>query len=202
MPEKFKNKYRIPSARLPYWDYGWNGAYFMTICTQHRICYFGAVENGEMILSEIGRMAHIYWQKIPEHFPFVILDEFVIMPNHVHGIIIINKSDENDNGGNGDNVVETRHALSLQQNTENHTATPAQNRFRNPGKNNISSIIGSYKSVVSKHAHKINKMFAWQSRFYDHIIRNEKEFYRIQQYILYNPAKWADDQNNQDGVWI
>jgi putative transposase len=89
MPEKFKNKYRIPSARLQNWDYGWNASYFLTICTQNRQCFFGDITNAEMELSEIGEIAHKYWNEIPAHFPFVKLDAFVVMPNHVHGIIII-----------------------------------------------------------------------------------------------------------------
>lgn len=175
MSEKFKGKYRIPSARLPYWDYGRNAGYFITICTQNRIRYFGAIENGELVLPEIGRLARTYWQEIPNHFPFVLLDESVVMPNHVHGIIIIDKPDENDK--------ETRHCLV------STPILPAQKRFRNPGKNNISSIIGSYKSVVSKHAHKIHTEFAWQARFYDHVIRNKNEFLRIQQYIPLQSGK-------------
>jgi len=190
MAERFKNKYRIPSIRLPHWDYGWNGAYFITICTKNRACYFGALENGEMILSGIGRIALNFWKEIPNHFSFVVLDEFVIMPNHIHGIIII---DKRDNGKTNEStvLVETRHCLVS-------TTTPVQNRFRNPGSNNISSIVGSYKSVVSKNAHRINKIFAWQPRFYDRIIRGEREFRRIRQYIRSNPQKWEYDSNNRD----
>jgi len=195
MPEKFKNKYRISSTRLPYWDYGWNGAYFITICTKNRVCFFGEIKNGKMIFSEIGRLAHKFWNEIQNHFPFVVLDEFVIMPNHVHGIIIIDKPTD-EHKTNNVAVVETRHRLVSTTRT-----TPAQNRFRNPGKNNISSIIGSYKSVVSKHAHQIDEIFNWQPRFYDRIIRNAKEFYKIRKYIRYNSAKWENDKNNQDGLW-
>lgn len=98
--EKFNNKYRIPSARLQTWDYGNNGSYFITICTKNREHYFGKITEGEMIVSEIGFFAKKYWHEIPEHFPFVNLDEFVVMPNHVHGIIIIDKPD-NDGGDGG-----------------------------------------------------------------------------------------------------
>ncbi|MDR3220300.1 MAG: restriction endonuclease subunit S, partial [Dysgonamonadaceae bacterium] len=92
--EKFQNKYRIPSARAQWWDYGQNGAYFVTICTAHRECYFGDVVNGEMLLSEIGKIANNHWLEISTHFPFVTLTEYVIMPNHVHGIIVIDKNDD------------------------------------------------------------------------------------------------------------
>ncbi|MCO6464736.1 MAG: hypothetical protein J5I52_11375, partial [Saprospiraceae bacterium] len=86
--DKFKNKYRIASTRLQHWDYGWNAAYFVTICTKNRICWFGNVADGGMVLSEIGEIAQKCWIEIVEHFPFVKLDAFIVMPNHVHGIII------------------------------------------------------------------------------------------------------------------
>lgn len=91
MPGKFQNIYRIPSARLRNWDYGSNAIYFVTICTQNREHYFGEITDGQMNLSDTGKMANRFWFEIPEHFPFVQLGEFVVMPNHVHGIIIIDK---------------------------------------------------------------------------------------------------------------
>lgn len=90
--EKFKGKYRIPSARWTSWDYSQNAAYFITICAAHREHYFGEVVNGAMTVTPLGQAAFDCWQEIPAHFPFVILDEFVVMPNHVHGIIVIDKS--------------------------------------------------------------------------------------------------------------
>ena len=135
MTEKFQNKYRISSARLQNWDYGSDAAYFVTICTQNREHYFGEIFNGVMQLSEIGEMANKFWLEIPNHFPFVELDEFVVMPNHVHGIIIINKPVS----------VETRHALSLStQSPSQKHETIGQKRFQNQGKGTLSSIIGSY----------------------------------------------------------
>ena len=98
MADRYKNKYRIPSARWSEWDYGSNAAYFVTICTAHRERFFGEIVQGEMQLSEIGLIAQEYWLRIPSHFPFVVLDAFVIMPNHVHGIIVINKHDGGDGG--------------------------------------------------------------------------------------------------------
>jgi REP element-mobilizing transposase RayT len=95
---KFKNKYRSETTRLQKWNYGWNAAYFVTICTKNRIHFFGNIINGENNLSEIGEMANKYWLEIPNHFPFVKLGAFVIMPNHVHGIVIIDKKN-NDGCG-------------------------------------------------------------------------------------------------------
>jgi putative transposase len=89
--EKYRNKYRIQSTRLQNWDYSSNAAYFVTICTYGRICFFGKIFDGEMELSGIGKLINQFWNEIPIHFPFVILDAFVVMPNHIHGIIVINK---------------------------------------------------------------------------------------------------------------
>ena len=91
MSEKFKNKYRIASARLQNWDYRWSGAYFITICTAEREHYFGEIENGKMNLSNLGVIADIFWHEIPIRKPFVKLGEYVIMPNHIHGILIIDE---------------------------------------------------------------------------------------------------------------
>ena len=90
MGNKFKDVYRIESARRPNWDYSWDGVYFVTICTGGRGMYFGDIINGQMIFSDIGQKAYGFWNDIPEHFRFVRLDEFQIMPNHVHGLIEIN----------------------------------------------------------------------------------------------------------------
>jgi REP element-mobilizing transposase RayT len=87
--EKYRGKYRIPSSRLKNYDYGKNGAYFVTIVTKNRQNFFGEIQNGKMVLSEMGKMAKKYWYEIPRHFPFVRLDAFVVMPNHIHGILWI-----------------------------------------------------------------------------------------------------------------
>lgn len=200
----YRSRYRIASTRLQTWDYGWNVAYFVTICTKNRENYFGEIIDGEMVLSEIGETATKYWMEIPYHFPFVKLGAYITMPNHIHGIVVIdkpdnyNRSDNNDNADNhnaaNDNdvaAVETTHALSLQSQYQ----SMGQKRFQNQGKNTLSSIIGSYKSVVTKNARIIDPAFAWQSRFYDHIIRDDELFYRISEYIKNNPANWDKDNH-------
>lgn len=92
MTEKFRNKYRIPSARLQSWDYSWNAAYFITICTHNRQNFFGRIADEKMQLSEIGKITHHFWNEIPNHFPYIQLGEFIAMPNHIHGIIIIDNN--------------------------------------------------------------------------------------------------------------
>ncbi len=198
--DKFKNKYRIASARLQNWDYGWAGAYFITTCTKNREPCFGVIDRGRMDLSNLGVIADVLWYEIKNHAKNIELGEFVVMPNHVHGILILHRDDNNDNINNDITtvaVVETghalslRHALSLQQ-----SKTIGQKRFQNIGENTISSIVGSYKSAVTKHSHRLGFDFAWQSRFYDHIIRDEKSYNKIANYIVNNPAKWANDKFN------
>ncbi len=207
MDDKFQNKYRISSTRLQNWDYGWNASYFVTICTKTREHYFGKIVDGEMCLSEIGGIAQQCWREIPDHFPFVILDAFVIMPNHVHGIIIINKTDDGGDGGNGDggngdggngdggngvgaqNFVETQNFASLRNNLQ-------QTRYKNqfgPQRKNLASIIRGYKTGVKKYATMNNINFAWQPRYNDHIIRDNPSFDRIRNYINTNIKNWKND---------
>jgi len=95
--EKFREKYRVPSSRLKNYNYGQNGAYFVTITTAGRENFFGEIQNGKMILSEMGKMAEKYWYEIPRHFPFVRLDAFVVMPNHIHGILWIIRDKQSGN---------------------------------------------------------------------------------------------------------
>jgi len=213
--EKFKNKYRTESTRLQYWDYSSPGYYFITICTKNRINYFGEIENGRMNRNKIGDFAQKFWLEIPNHFFNVTLNEFIIMPNHIHGIVVIN---------NNKTLVETRHCLvstnvnnnnnnNNNNNTTNHNITNTairiytaatngtdigKNRFQNQGKKTISSIIGSYKSICTKTINKNQNHFhfAWQPRFYEHIIRNEESLDRIKHYIVNNPENWYSDRNN------
>jgi len=217
--DKYQNKYRIPSIRMQKWDYTWNAAYFITISTDKQKHYFGKIKNGKMELSPVGIIADILWHEIPFHSKNVELGAFIVMPNHIHGIIIINNptqtADNNaqtghahnntqtgnaDNAqtGNDNNYVQTGHALSLQGNTQsNSNPKPApigKNRYQNIGKNSLSSIIGGYKSAVTKHANRLGLKFKWQTRFYEHIIRDEKSFENITRYIINNPKKWERDK--------
>lgn len=195
MSDKYKGKFRNESTRLQNWDYGWNARYFITICTKDRFHFLGKIENGKMKLSHQGVMVDLLWHEIKNHAKNIELGEFVVMPNHVHGILIIH--------GN-DNSVGTGHSLPLpspsQPNDPSQPSEPppnqtiGQKRFQNQGKNTISSIVGSYKSAVTKHCNRLRFDFAWQSRFHDHIIRNDESFHRISQYIKNNPGNWKDDK--------
>lgn len=178
--EKYKNKYRIASARAQWWDYSWAAAYFITICTKDRAHYFGEIVNGEMQLSPCGILADVFWHEIRNHTKSVDLGAFVVMPNHIHGILVLN--------GAGD-LAETGHAPSVLPESE----SPSRSS-RNIAKNSVSSIIGSYKSAVTKHANRMGLENGWQTRFHDHIIRNDGEYQRINDYIDNNPANWKEDK--------
>lgn len=128
-----------------------------------------------MHLSELGQHAVNCWLEIPAHFPFVILDRFIIMPNHVHGIIIINKP------------VETQNLASLQ------SPSVPQNQFA-PQSQNLASIVRGFKIGVTKQVKQTQINFAWQPRFYDHIIRNQESYLKIAEYTETNPQRWQEDR--------
>ncbi|SOD19653.1 transposase [Pedobacter xixiisoli] len=210
MPEKFQNKYRIPSARATWWDYGSNAPYFVTICTSRSIHYFGKVIDGTMRLSAIGLIAQQCWNEIPLHFPFVILDEFVVMPNHIHGIIIINKPNiymqsagnvktQNFASPNSSNGTQD-FASSASNETQDFASLPAENHTKNkfgPQSKNLASIIRGFKIGVTKSARLSNPDFAWQPRYHDRIIRDEKAYENIANYIRNNPKNWKKDKFHQ-----
>lgn len=187
MSDKFRDIYRIPTTRLQNWDYGADALYFVTICTAHRQCFFGEVENGEMRLSNLGKIAQQFWNEIPNHFPFVLLGEYVVMPNHIHGILTFEKPYSR----NEMSVIET--PLS-----NNETVSPKCRRTFNASQkwktDTLGVVVNQYKRMVTIHARQIVPDFGWQSRFYDHIIRNDSSFLRITSYIEQNPSKWADDK--------
>lgn len=181
---KFRGKYRVESSRLQGWDYTDAGYYFVTICTSHHEPFFGQIRDGEMQLSSVGNIAYRCWVGIPDHFSHVQLDEFVIMPNHLHGIIIVvpEKATNND-------LVETLHATSLPRSCDVKMSSIS------PRRGSLSVIVRSYKSSVSRWAHRNGHPdFSWQPRFYDHIIRNEASLGRIRRYIHDNLAKWQEDE--------
>lgn len=190
----FRDKYRIPSARATFWDYGNNAAYFVTICTRDREYYFGHVADGEMILSKIGETALTCWLDIPNHFPFVKLDAFIVMPNHIHGIIIIDKPDNNNVDGCH---VETQNFASLRSTTTSIKNLPSTKNKFGPQSQNLASIIRGFKIGVTRYARLVDSGFAWQSRFHDHIIRNEQSWQIIREYVINNPINWNDDEFNR-----
>lgn len=162
------------SIRLPGYDYRQAGAYFVTVCTYNRMMLFGDVVNDEMRLNEAGRIVQATWDKLPEHYHHLELDEWVVMPNHVHGIITL--VDTHDVGAG------LRSA-----------PTPAGNK-RHP----LSKIIRAFKSFSARRINEHRStpgVPVWQRNYYEHVIRNESDLHDIRHYIVHNPAKWADDPN-------
>ncbi len=180
MTDKYQNKYRIPSARWAAWDYSANGAYFVTICVDQRAHAFGRVVDGVMQFTPLGQCADDCWNEIPQHFPFVELGAHQVMPNHMHGVIVINKNDGE--------MVETQNLASL--------PSEPRNRF-GPQSKNLASIIRGYKIGVTKFARANNIPFVWQARYHDHVIRNDGEWERITKYIIANPMNWKNDEFNK-----
>ncbi len=161
------------SIRLKGYDYSQEGAYFVTIVTWRRDFLFGEIVNGEMILNEHGQIADECWREIPNHFPHVELGAYVIMPNHMHGIILINDD------------VGARHASPLQK-------TP-----NGVSKGSLGAIIGSYKSAVTRLiGRELNETGIWQRNYYEHIIRNDNDLQNKTDYIEANPLLWEQDHEN------
>jgi len=172
----FKDKFRVESSRLKGWDYSAIGYYFVTICTRGRECFLGDVIDGDVRLSPAGEIVAEEWQKTELLRCNVNLDEWVIMPNHLHGIIVIN-SETPHRGvstiGCGRDVPVARLL-----------------------KGSLGAIVGQFKSVCTKRIWAIGHDFAWQPRFHDEIIRDEKSLDVIREYIRNNPLKWDLDENN------
>ncbi|OQA84673.1 MAG: hypothetical protein BWY27_01464 [Bacteroidetes bacterium ADurb.Bin234] len=193
MSELYKNKYRTTSARAAWHSYN-GGVYFITICTKNREHYFGEIENGDngepqMRLSEIGKTATDNLHNVSVHYPYAEIPLFVIMPNHIHAIVII----DGDKFNNMNFPVETMRASSLQQRLKSDVLNEKMqiiSRKRGP----LTIVVGGVKSAVTKSAHENNIEFAWQSRFYDRIVRDQNELNRIAEYIENNVAKWQTDE--------
>jgi putative transposase len=173
-PERSKKQhgYRA-SLRLQGYDYTSDGAYFITLCTTGKACHFGEVFNNQMHLSEIGHIVAESWAWLGEHYSYVTIDEYVLMPNHLHAIIVLHSPRR---GGS-------------------RTAPTGKSIKRKP----LGRLIGSFKTVstkrVNQHLGTPGKIL-WQRNFYEHIIRNTDELDRIRNYILNNPMRWEIDREN------
>jgi len=164
------------------YDYSLPGGYFITICTKNKECFFGDIKNKKTEYSKIGEMANKFWLEIKNLHNFIILDKWIIMPNHVHGIIFI--KNDNTDFSRLPNTVGTR---------QWHVPTV----FGELPKRSISSIINHYKGILKKWCNKNGyDDFYWQPLFHDRIIRDELELNRKRQYILENPVRWWRDRNN------
>lgn len=182
------------SNRLYDYDYSSDGLYFITICTKNRIHFLGEIDNNKLVSNAISEIASNIWFEIPQHFPFVDLDSFIIMPNHIHGIVQINQSKVEQS------LVEARLIAPLPM-FEKSSSINFKGGFagiNNPMLHqNLSRIIRWYKGRCTFEIRKINPEFEWQSRFYDHIIKNNESLENIRHYIKDNPSSWMDDEFNK-----
>ncbi|OGJ56198.1 hypothetical protein A3D88_01240 [Candidatus Peribacteria bacterium RIFCSPHIGHO2_02_FULL_52_16] len=173
--KKFKETYRIRTNRLKHWDYTSEGMYFITICTKGKVQWFGEIEDGKMFLSPVGKIAQQFFQDIPKHFSNATVVDFIVMPNHIHGLIHIKDR----------SFVET---------CESRVSTNPIRGRPTLRSHSISSMMNQFKSVCTKHIRNLgHKDFHWQSRFHDRLIRSKAELQNVQKYIRENVAHWEED---------
>ena len=177
------------SIRLKGYDYSQSGVYFVTICVQDHVCMFGEVENGTMILNDVGKMAMRCWMDIPQHFPNVVLHEYVVMPNHIHGIIQIT----NDGGNAGENVG-AKNFSPLPPTLPSPSPPSPSPRFVPTGTSRtIGSIVRGFKIGVTKQL----GYSVWQRDYWERIIRDDDAYQNITRYIINNPVNWRNDDLNK-----
>ena len=189
--EKYKNRYRITSARAVWHDY-LGGAYFVTICTKDREFYFGKIEDEQMCLSEIGKYADDQFRDVSLYYPYAEIPSYVVMPNHIHAVVMID-----------DRVLHNhavcRDAIHRVSETEMQEK-PTPNRGGITGRNNpmlyrsLGTVIRGLKARVTHYANENHIEFAWQSRFHDRIIRDQKDMNETALYVEHNVAKWLEDE--------
>ena len=181
MPDRYNpDIHRRRSRRLKRYDYSHAGAYFITVCTRNRECMFGDIADGEMRLNDAGRIVTEEWMKSADIRNDIELDAFVVMPNHVHGIVVI--------GCRGT----ARRA-------------PTCERFGQPTVGSIPTIVRAFKSACTKRINDMRNARGtpfWQRNYYEHVIRGEDDLDRIRQYIADNPACWVEDENNPDYISV
>jgi putative transposase len=185
------------SIRLKGYDYTKDGLYFVTICTHNRECYFGNIEKGIMILDDTGQKVFAVWNEIPEHFPCAVLHEFVIMPNHIHGIIEIKNNNGNKYSVEANNHSPLQNPHIKESIIDHDTIDKMVFKKSNGTSRTVGSIIRGFKIGVTKWVkNNANIPTVWQRNYYEHIIRDEASYCHITEYIRNNPVKWNEDGYN------
>lgn len=187
------------SIRLKGYDYSQAGLYFITICVHGRKCLFGKIVDNEMVLNDFGTIAYQQWEKLSERFTNMELDVFQIMPNHMHGIIVLN-----DFVGATLAVAPNDGVAPNNTVTDNNSVADAKGAGASPAPTtkpkNVGDIVGAYKSLVANECLEIyktkNEMMGklWQRNYHEHIIRDEQSYQRISEYIINNPKNWKADK--------
>jgi REP element-mobilizing transposase RayT len=172
---------RRATTRLPHYDYTSPGAYFVTVCSYGRRSIFDDPAT-QTLVEEV-------WNQIPSHFPGARTDEFVVMPNHVHGIIWILGRDGSDGGARArQRMVGAQHAAPLRRNVA-------------PG--SLAAVVRSFKSAVTRRVNQMRgapRAHVWQRNYYERVVRSEAELHSVREYIRLNPAKWELDRENPGRV--
>ena len=186
------------STRIRGYDYTATGWYFVTICAMNRECLFGEVRNGSEILNEMGRLAVSCWEALPVHFPRVTLDTWVLMPNHLHGILVIKPLDIDRNDPAG---VGAQHAAPPSGRLLNQDAFLEKSRTPRleVKAGSLGAVMRSFKGASTSGVNRLRGFrgpSVWQRNYHDHVIRNAEELNRIRQYILNNPREWEMDPEN------
>ena len=198
MKSKFDpQKHHRRSIRLKGYDYSSEGAYYVTIVAQGRECLFGEIVDGGMILNDAGQMIVKWWNELPNKFPNIVLGEFVVMPNHFHGIIFIMETV-------GADLRVCPEDERVCPNDEENVSAQKGEHVGSPPRASLSRIIQWFKTMTTNEyirgVKQLNwKPFVgklWQWNYYEHIIRNEKDLQRIADYIVANPSRWNEDDNN------
>jgi putative transposase len=176
------------SIRLRDYDYSQAGAYFVTICTQNRAYLFGAVMDGEMQLNNAGEIAKAVWNRLPATFPSVRVDAFVVMPNHIHGIVTVGAQfiapGTIPPPPVGAQFIVPSNPGVMKEGAMNHAPT-------------LGNIVRMYKAASARLIRQAGiPEFAWQRNYYEHIVRNDESLDRIRQYVLENPTRWEFDREN------
>jgi putative transposase len=173
------------SIRLKRYDYSQSGAYFVTIVTHERKCLFGKIEDGEVRLNDVGRMAEEAWIEVPNHYSGVECDTFLIMPNHIHAVIVL---------------VGAGHRARPEPNRQPRGVAPTRNALAL----SLPDVVHRFKTLTTKRYTDGVKQFGWNSfsgrlwqrNYFEHVIRNDESLDRIREYILDNPMRWEFDRDN------
>ena len=186
--EKYQDKYRIPSARARWHSYD-GGAYFITICTKDMEHYFGEIVDAKINLTDVGKYADEQMKNITTHYPYAEIPLWVVMPNHIHAIVIIR---------NNDDATHCRDVARNCRDVARNISTTTKNEHMSsisPKRNTLSVVVRGMKSSITKFANEQSFSFAWQPLYYDHIIRDSNEMNQIAEYIENNIPQWDIDRN-------
>ena len=197
---------RRRSIRLSGFDYAHDGAYFVTVCVRNRECLLGQVTGGEMRLSEAGWTVQAVWQELPRHYPHVRLDAWVVMPNHVHGIVVLADAgpggvDDRDGAastGVGASALAAEAGLSVGVGAGFKPA-PTGDGDGGAARHALPEIVRAFKTFSARRINAVQGTQGasfWQRNYYEHVIRSETALNRIRQYIMDNPARWDEDPEN------